>query len=253
MFSVIVPVRNMEQTICRTLDSIIRQSYPCVEIVVVEGQSTDRTYERVQPYRNQLAVLISEPDAGLYDAINKGLAASSGQIIAILNGDDYYSNDQVLQRYSEKFENPNIGIVFGDLEFFPATSPARTIRTYSSRHFRPDKLAYGWMPPHPTTFVRRCVYDKVGHYRPEYRISSDFEFLVRALWLHAVQFDRVDEVVVRMQYGGLSTKGLKATYILNKEILQACRSNGLRTNWLNILSKFPAKLREFLPALRPRP
>ena len=106
------------------------------------------------------------------------------------------------------------------------------------------------MPPHPTTFIRRSVYDAIGNYSTDYMISSDFEFLIRALWLHSVQFDRIDSVVVRMQYGGLSTNGLVATYQLNKEIIQACRSHGLSTGWPTIMLKFPEKLLEFAPAFR---
>ena len=106
------------------------------------------------------------------------------------------------------------------------------------------------MPPHPTVFVRKSIYDEIGDYQTDYQISSDFEFLIRALWRNSIKYDRIDSVVVRMQYGGLSTKGIKATYILNKEIIRACRANGLDTSWWRILLKFPAKLAEFTPALK---
>ena len=106
------------------------------------------------------------------------------------------------------------------------------------------------MPPHPTVFVRKSIYEEIGDYQTDYLISSDFEFLIRALWLNAIKYDRIDSVVVRMQYGGLSTKGIKATYKLNKEIIRACRANGLDTSWWRILLKFPAKLAEFAPALK---
>ncbi len=106
------------------------------------------------------------------------------------------------------------------------------------------------MPPHPTVFVRKSIYDEIGDYQTDYQISSDFEFLIRALWRNSIKYDRIDSVVVRMQYGGLSTKGIKATYTLNKEIIRACRANGLDTSWWRILLKFPAKLAEFAPALR---
>ena len=250
LISVIVPVLNMARTITRTLDSLVAQKYPNVEIIVIDGQSNDGTEERIQPFSNQLAQLVSEPDAGLYDAVNKGLALATGDIIGILNGDDYYTHPRVLDLYADKFEDQGTGIVFGDLEFFPPSNPEKTIRTYSSDKFTKEKLRFGWMPPHPTTFIRRSVYDAVGEYRTDYRISSDFEFLIRALWSHSVQFDRIDSVVVRMQYGGLSTKGVVATYHLNKEIIRACRSNGLKTGWPTIMLKFPVKLLEFAPALR---
>ena len=178
------------------------------------------------------------------------VSRATGDIIGILNGDDYYMHPRVLDLYADKFENTHIGIAFGDLEYFPPSRPDKTIRTYSSRKFTREKLRLGWMPPHPTTFIRRSVYDTIGKYSTDYNISSDFEFLIRALWLHGIEFDRIDSVVVRMQYGGLSTKGLVSTYRLNQEIIRACRSNGLKTGWPTIMLKFPEKLLEFAPALR---
>lgn len=240
----------MERTIARSLESIADQKYPNVEVVVIDGASSDRTLEQLNPYSNHIATMVSEPDGGLYDAVNKGLEVTNGEIIGILNGDDYYAHPRVLDLYADKFEDDNVGIVFGDLEFFPPNSPDKTIRTYSSRKFTKEKLRFGWMPPHPTTFIRRAVYDKVGNYSTDYEISSDFEFLIRALHQRAERFARIDSVVVRMQYGGLSTNGVVATYQLNKEIIRACRSNGLKTGWPTIMLKFPEKLLEFAPAFR---
>lgn len=237
----------MQGTIVRTLDSIFSQEGVQVEVIVIDGASSDGTLDKVQLYRDRLSVVVSEPDSGVYHAINKGLAEAKGDFVAILNGDDYYTGSDVLASYLEKFADPAIGIVFGDLEFFLPNSPTKTIRRYSSEGFHPNKLRYGWMPPHPTMIVRRQVYEKVGPYRSDYEISSDFEFVVRALWTQKITYARVPSVVVRMQYGGLSTKGVKATYVLNKEIIRACRTNGLATNWLLILLKFPGKLLEFWP------
>ncbi len=250
LISIIVPVRDMANTVARTLDSVVNQNYSSVEVIVVDGQSEDDTLERIKPYRNKIAALISESDFGLYDAVNKGIKRATGDIVAILNGDDYYSHDGVVSAYAKKFEDQEVGIVFGDLEFFTAQNPSRTIRSYSSARFTPEKLSGGWMPPHPTVFVRKSIYDEIGDYQTDYQISSDFEFLIRALWRNSIKYDRIDSVVVRMQYGGLSTKGIKATYILNKEIIRACRANGLDTSWWRILLKFPAKLAEFTPALK---
>lgn len=246
-FSVVVPVRNMQATILRTLDSIFSQVGVEVQVIVIDGASTDGTLDKIELYRDRLSVVVSEPDSGVYHAINKGLQKVEGDFVAILNGDDYYSGPSVLFSYVEKFADPAIGIVFGDLEFFLPGSPSKTIRSYSSERFHPRKLKYGWMPPHPTMIVRRQVYDLVGPYSADYEISSDFEFVVRALWKHKVAYARVPSIVVRMQYGGLSTKGIKATYILNNEIIRACKSNGLHTSWLFILLKLPGKLLEFLP------
>lgn len=252
LISVIVPVRNMAATIARTLDSILTQDYPAKEVIVVDGNSSDATVARLKPYMNELAGFVSEPDSGVYEAINKGLERASGDIVAVLNADDHYSHSGVLALYAHKFADPDIDLVFGDLEFFPPSSPERTIRRYSSRGYRAAMLRYGHMPPHPTMFARRRVYDAVGPYDTSFQIAADFEFMIRALWLQQHRFDRVDAVVVRMQYGGLSTAGIKASYLLNSEIIRACRNNGMRMSWWRLLQKFPRKLLEFGPSV-PRP
>lgn len=246
-FSIVVPVRNVEATVQRTIESILSQQLqPTPEIIVVDGASTDGTLQAIAPFESKIAKVISEPDDGLYDAINKGIAHSSGNVIGILNGDDYYAHDDVLAMYGETFRDPEVDLVYADLVFFEVSQPDRVRRLYSSRDFYPDKLRAGWMPPHPTVFVRSSAYDKVGNYRTDYRIAADFEFLVRAFLLHKLPYRRIDSVVVRMQLGGLSTSGLKATYTLNSEIIRACRENGVDTSWPRILMKYPAKLRELL-------
>ena len=249
VFSIVVPVRNMEQTIARTLDSICRQRYPRREIIIIDGDSSDSTLKQLKPFYADIAQIISEPDSGLYDALNKGIRHAAGDIIGTLNGDDYYAHESVLDLYAAEFDNVATGIVFGDLEFFWPENPEGTIRTYCSAAFEPHMLREGWMPPHPTTFVRKSVYQEVGPYCTSYDISGDFEFLLRALWRKQVAYSRVDSIVVRMQYGGLSTNGLRATWQLNKEIIRACRENGLHTGWWTILRKFPKKLLEFRPLL----
>ena len=245
LISIVVPVLNMQGTIQRALRSILAQQYANRQIIVVDGKSSDDTLEQLEPYAEQIATLISEPDRGIYDAINKGLNHASGEIVGILNADDYYAHANVFNLYAEKFANAQTGIVFGDLEYFPASNPHRTIRRYSSRGFTREKVRFGWMPPHPATFVRRTVYESVGHYSTDFEIAGDFEFLVRALWVHSTPFDRIASVLVRMQFGGASTRSIAATYQLNREIIRACRQNGLRTGWLTIMRKIPQKLAEF--------
>ncbi len=250
--SVIVPVRNMAATITRTLDSILGQRYRNKELIVVDGQSSDATLERLKPYMNELTAFVSEPDSGVYEAINKGLHRARGDIVAILNADDLYSHPEVLDLYVKKFADPELDLVFGDLEFFPPSHPDRTIRRYSAKGYHPSMLRYGHMPPHPTMFARRRVYDDVGNYDESYQIAADFEFMVRALWLKSHRYDCIDSVVVRMQYGGLSTAGIRASYLLNSEIIRACRDNGLAMSWWRLARKFPRKLLEFSPSLPSR-
>ncbi len=244
-FSIIMPVLNMASTIARALDSILAQTYSNYEIIVIDGASSDGTIDVVRSYGDRVSRLISEPDDSLYHAINKGVELAAGDIIGILNGDDLYAHPEVLARYAERFLDPEVNVVFADLAFFPSDDPQKTVRTYSSSRFRPYKLRLGWMPPHPTVFVRREVYANVGLYRTDYRISADYEFLIRVFLDPTTRHERIDEVVVRMQHGGLSTSGIRATYRLNSEIIRGCRENGLYTNWLLLLMKIPAKLMEY--------
>lgn len=244
-FSIVVPVRNVEATIARTLDSVLNQQHaPKPEIILVDGASTDGTMRAVAPFAPEIACVISEPDDGLYDAINKGIAQASGDVIGILNGDDYYAHPNVLAAYSTAFAEAGVDLVYADLVFFAADNPERIRRLYSSRHFQPEQLLAGWMPPHPTVFIRREAYGRIGPYRTDYRIAADYELMVRALLVHRLTYRRIDDVVVRMQLGGMSTAGLRATYTLNSEIIRACRENGFQTGWHRLLAKFPAKLKD---------
>ena len=245
LISIIVPVRNMVGTIGRTLDSIEQQRYSSVETIVVDGKSGDGTLEKVRTYESSLAAVRSDLDEGLYDAINKGLRIATGDIIAVLNGDDYYSHPDVLSQYARVFADSDVSLVFGDAEFFRACEPGTVVRRYSSRDFSAELLPRGWMPPHPTVLVRREVYDAIGGYSTRYRIAADFEFLLRALFVHRYPFDRIDDVVVRMQFGGLSTRGVSSTFQINREIAQACRHHEVPFSWPRLLTKFPKKLLEF--------
>ncbi len=246
-FSIIVPVRNVQATIQRTIKSILNQKWhKTPEIILVDGASTDGTLEAIAPFESKIGKVISEPDDGLYDAINKGIALASGDVIGILNGDDLYAHQNVLSLYDEAFRDPEIDLVYADLVFFSASQPHRVRRFYSSQQFHPKKLRVGWMPPHPTVFLRSTAYERVGYYRTDYQIAADYEFLIRAFLIHGLSYRRIASVVVRMQLGGLSTSGLKATYTLNREIIRACKDNGIHTSWPRILMKYPAKLRELL-------
>lgn len=244
--SIIVPVRNAADTIERTINSICSQAYANIEIVVIDGASTDGTLEALKATGATIHRLVSGPDNGFYDALNKGIRLANGSIIGVLNSDDYWPCPDIVTRYVRTFEETSADLIYADVRFFSKRDPSRFIRTYSSRSFAPEKLIYGWMPPHPSVFARKAVYDSIGLYQTDYRIAADYEFLVRALLVHHVPSVRIDAITVHMQHGGMSTSGPRATYTLNKEIIRACRENGISTSWLHILPKFPAKLLEYL-------
>ena len=244
--SIITVTFNAATTLADTLQSVAAQIHPDIEHLVVDGASTDGTQDVVARYGSHLARFVSEPDQGIYDAMNKGLALATGDVIGFLNADDVYADDGVLQRVAEIMSRNNLDAVFGDAVFVNPAHPARSVRRYCSARFCPARIAWGWMPAHPSLFLRRGVYECFGHFRTDYRIAGDFELVARIFHGGTLKYRHVPEVWVRMRTGGISTGGWRNTVLLNREVLRACRENGIPTNLTKILSKYPAKLFEFL-------
>lgn len=222
------------------------QDWPRVEHIVIDGASKDETAEIIDRFRAKLAHIVSEPDKGIYDAMNKGLDRASGDIVCFLNADDQYASNSVLSRVAMLMYEHQLDALMGDVGFFHKSDSQRIVRRYRSNHFTPGRLAWGWMPAHPALFLGRAVVERVGHFKTDYRIAGDYEFVVRAFHGHEVHYRHLPEVLVNMQTGGASTAGFVAKLRLNREVLRACRENGLRTNIVKILSKYPAKILEFL-------
>ena len=246
--SIITACRNAEATIQKTIDSVAGQTWPSIEHIVIDGASTDLTVFLLQKNKTKLAHCISEPDNGVYQAMNKGLALSTGDIVAFLNADDLYSNARVLETVANTMQEQNLDALYGDVEFFHASNSAKVVRIYNSGHFNPSRIAWGWMPAHPALFVRRSIYDRFGFFKEDYRIAGDYEWVARIFKNGQINSRHLASVLVRMQTGGLSTSGLRASYLLNREIIRACRQNGIETNWLMILSKYFYKVRELFHA-----
>ena len=243
--SIITVCYNSESTIRDTIESVLSQSYASIEYIIVDGASSDGTMAVVDEYRDRIATVISEPDNGIYDAMNKGIKLATGDVVGILNSDDFYQNNDVIFDVVCHFDSlPDSDVVFGDVVFVAPGKLEKIIRFYRSGHFKPWKLRFGWMPPHPATFIKKCAYDQVGFYSLDYKISSDYEMFVRLLLVHRLTYSRINKVLVRMRTGGVSTAGIKSRLLLNKEIVRACRKNGVYTNLVFVLSKLPFKLME---------
>ncbi len=243
--SVITATYNAEKTIEDTLKSVRAQSYTDREHIVIDGASKDASLAIVERYAPYLAHVVSEPDHGVYDAMNKGIALASGEVVAFLNADDIYANDGVLARVAAAFESDVLDAVYADATFVSPEEPGRVVRRYSSARFHSDRIAWGWMPAHPSLFVRQSLFGRFGLFNPSYRIAGDFEWIARVFSQPGIRVRYLPEVLVRMRTGGISTGGWRNTLLLNREVLRACRANGLRSNYLKILSKYPIKLLEF--------
>lgn len=242
--SVITVCFNNAPTIERALQSVIDQDWPDVEHIVIDGGSTDGTLEILKRFRSRLDCLVSEPDEGIYDAMNKGVARSTGDVVCFLNADDRYASSSVLSKVALTMQTQRLDALMGDVEFFREHDPSRVVRRYRSDRFHPSRLAWGWMPAHPALFLRKEIMRRVGGFNADYRIAGDFEFIVRAFHGTQLSYQHLPEVLVCMQSGGASTGGWRSKVLLNREVLRACRENGVRTNMLMILSKYPLKLLE---------
>ena len=244
--SIITAVFNRSSTIVQAVKSVQQQTHPEVEHVVIDGASTDGTLQLLHECLHDGAILVSELDCGIYDAINKGIVRSSGEIIGLMHSDDVYANKHVLADVADIFADAEIDAVYGDVAFFRPSTPEKLVRRYRSDRFNPERLAWGWVPAHTALFLRRRVFEQYGFYKINYKIASDYEFMARIFRSKVIRSKYLPNVLVHMRIGGVSTGGWRNTVLLNQEVLRACRENGIKTNMLKILSKYPLKIMEFL-------
>lgn len=244
--SIITATYNRASTVVRAIMSIKGQSHPGIQLVVIDGASDDNTVSLVEPLLADGDILISEPDKGIYDALNKGLDHAIGEIIAFLHSDDLYPDFDVISKVVEQFSDNSIDVVYGDVSFFSIENDKKTNRIYRSDKLSEKNLAWGKMPAHPAMFIRRRVYDRIGGFETDFKIAADYEFLCRMIQYPNLKAIYLDGILVRMQTGGVSTGGLKSTILLNKEVMRALRNNGIYTNIFMVLSKYPSKLLQFL-------
>lgn len=240
--SIITVTYNAGATIRDTIESVLAQDYANIEHIIVDGASSDNTVEIVQSYGDRIAQFISEPDRGMYDGMNKGIKLATGDVVAILNADDFYVNSQVISTIVEQFEQHQVDSVFGDLVYVKHDNPDKIVRYYSSASFHPGKFAYGWMPAHPTFVVKRWAFDRHGYFKTDYKIAADYELLIRFLAIHKLSYHYLPQVLVKMRTGGASTANLSSNWILNREIVRGCLENGIQTNMTKVLSKYFVKV-----------
>ena len=238
--SIITVCYNAANTIADCLASVNAQTVP-VEHIIIDGASTDNTVDLIRKISPH-ARIVSEPDSGIYDAMNKGLRLATGNIIGILNADDFYAGHHVIEKVLSMFQESGADALFADLVYVRPDNLDQVVRYYSGAKFTPDKFAWGWMPPHPTFFVRRELYERYGLFRTDYQIAADYELTARFLARHQARYVYLPEVIVRMRTGGVSTRNLRSNWILNREILRACNENDIPTNLLKVYSKYFRKV-----------
>lgn len=229
--SLITVVRNGEATIADCMSSVFHQTIQPFEYIIIDGNSTDGTLEVIKKHSSPSVKVISEQDQGLYDAMNKGINIASGDVIGLLNSDDVFAEENVLQKVSELFcDNPGIDACYGDLCYVKCDDLTKTVRYWRSKPFQHGLFNNGWVPPHPTLYVRREVYEKYGGFDLSYHIAADFELMLRIMVTHNVRTAYLPKIMVKMRLGGASNKNFKSILKQNLEIRRALKSHNLSSS-----------------------
>ena len=223
--SLITVTYQSASTLQTTIDSVRRQNYSNIEYIIVDGGSTDKTLEIIKNNQDVVDHWISETDHGTYDAMNKGFGLASGDIVGFLHADDVFASPEVLDMVRQRYQESSFHILYGDLEYVRPEDIKKVVRYWRSGSFRRRQLRRGWMPPHPTVYVDRKFFKKIGHYNLDYRISADYEWLLRALSKPTTRVQYLPEVMVRMRLGGLSNGSLKNVVVKSVEDFKALRDN----------------------------
>ncbi|MEJ1336283.1 MAG: glycosyltransferase family 2 protein [Candidatus Sedimenticola sp. (ex Thyasira tokunagai)] len=244
--SIITVCFNSEETIRDTIESVLSQDYDDIEYLIIDGLSNDNTMRIVSQYRNKIEKIISEPDRGIYDAMNKGIHLSTGSVVGMLNSDDVFSGVDAISKLALFLsDNPDLDGAYADLVFVKRDKIDKVTRFYSSKFFSFCTVRFGFMCPHPTFYVKRKLFDSFGFYKLGYRAAADFELIVRFMKRGAA-LGRNATVMVRMREGGISTTGFWQRIHQNFEIVRACRENGIYTNIFMVALKVPMKLIGYL-------
>jgi len=243
--SVITPSFNQGHLIEKTIKSVVQQGHSDLEYIVMDGKSSDNTLEVLKMYEKKL-MWVSEIDGGQSDAINKGIDMATGDVVGILNSDDFFPDKSIVSKIVETFKSNDIDAVYGDIAFIRPDNLQKVIRHYSSKKFHPGKFAFGFMPAHPSFYAKKECYNRMGLYKYDYKIAADYELLIRFLFKNKIKTSYIPAIMVYMRTGGVSNKNVLSRYTLNKEIVRACKDNGINTNMFLLSLKYFKKIFEFI-------
>ena len=242
--SIITVTFNSENTVNDTLLSIQGQDYGNIEHIIIDGASKDKTLDIVKSYKH-VTKIISEQDKGIYDAMNKGLRLATGDIIGILNSDDFYSSNQIISQIVNCFNENRTDTVYGDLEYVDSKNTDKVVRTWLSGNYKKKNFYYGWMPPHPTFFVRKELYLKYGMFNTNFKMAADYEFMLRLLFKNNISTSYLSKIIVKMRVGGLSNSNLKNRLRANNEDSKAWKINNLKPKFYTFLLKPTLKIKQY--------
>lgn len=244
--SIVTATYNSEKNILSALKSVQNQTFLNMELIIVDGDSSDRTLEVVRENYNRELQMISERDKGIYDALNKGVSKASGEIIGFVHSDDYLANKDLLAKISRIFQDENVDGVYGDLQYVQKEDTSKVIRYWKSKPFRTELLKKGWMPAHPTLFLKRKVYEKHGYFDLNYKIAADYDLMLRIFKDESLNFYYMPEVFTKMRIGGASNRSLKNIFRKSKEDFKAIKNNNLKNPLRVLAAKNFSKISQFL-------
>lgn len=243
--SLITICYNSAATIEDTIRSVLSQNYRDIEYIVVDGGSSDNTMDIVRSYADRIHRIISEPDKGIYDAMNKGVALASGDIVGILNSDDFYADNAVISDIVKRFRESSAEGVYADLVYVDRDNVSSILRSWKAGPYHPGHFLKGWMPPHPTFFVKKECYNTYGSYNLELRSAADYELMLRFIHLYRIKLAYLPRVITKMRAGGQSNISLKNRIKANLEDRRAWAINGLQPGWLTLLRKPLSKIGQY--------
>jgi glycosyltransferase involved in cell wall biosynthesis len=243
--SLITVCYNNQNTITDTINSVITQDYPNIEYIVIDGKSDDNTLTILQTYQKHISVLISEKDKGLYDALNKGIKNATGDIIGFIHADDFLAHPQVISKYVQAFNNFSVDGMYADLQYVDANNTNKVVRNWKSGNYKKGMFLWGWMPPHPTLYLKRSVYEKYGCFNLTLKSAADYEFMLRVIHKHQISIGYLPEVTVKMRVGGISNKSLKNRINANREDREAWKINNLTPYFFTLYLKPIRKITQF--------
>ena len=243
--SIITVCYNSEKTIRKTIESVINQDYNDIEYIIIDGLSNDNTINIINEYTHKISQTISEKDNGIYDAINKGIKVATGEVVGIINSDDELYNNKIISTIADTYkENLNLDAIIGDIIFLNENNDIH--RKYSALKWKPSKFAWGMMPPHPSFYCKKQLFNKYGYYRTDFKIAADYELMMRYILVNKISYKYLPIVFVKMSLGGISTKNLKSNLNINIEVMRACKLNNIKTNIFKIYTKYIFKMFEFV-------
>ncbi|MEQ9880395.1 glycosyltransferase family 2 protein [Pectobacterium aroidearum] len=243
--SIITATFNSAKTISDTLNSLNNQTYSDIEYIIIDGGSKDNTLSLIDNCSNRVSTIISESDEGIYDALNKGILSATGDIIGFLHSDDFFAYPDAVKDIVDTMISSNVDAVYGDLNYISAINSDVIVRKWVSGDFDINKMKLGWMPPHPTFYMKRSCYQKFGFFDLSYKISADYDSLLRYLWTHKITVKYIPNVLINMRVGGISNRSLSNMIMKTKEDIKAMKSNNLP--WLTaVAGKNLSKIPQFL-------